>query len=434
MPYPVAARGLRANVQSALLFYDTFTDTDGVLLEAHVPNVGSAAWVDVLGDWDINSNAARPGQLNPNVTAVDVGVADVDIQVTVNVLNASRGGVTVRLTDASNRWFIGSNGSTAFEISEINGGTETTRATATVADGNGVHTLWVRCQGTRIDAVWDGATAISYSGATLNQTATKHGLQSRYQSFHLFDNFSVYRAGATSSPIEIYNPLNGMYDYIPLSEASGNRTSTVRSQVFGPSGAGVGAAAGLVYTNAAQFVRGDSTYLQATDVSYANFTSQAPDSWTIAACVYLDSWGASPPPETAYSFPYGRGGWLQTDGGYGALLRYSNQLVTHVAGGGACHGGGGLATGAWRIIRQWYDANTNKHYNQIGLGTIYEMDGEWTGASTSSSVKLFIGNDGNGEYWMDGRVGPIVIWNRVLSIGEWTWMYNNGAFRAYDAL
>lgn len=35
---------------------------------------------------------------------------------------------------------------------------------------------------------------------------------------------------------------------------------------------------------------------------------------------------------------------------------------------------------------------------------------------------------------MDGWIGPIIIWDRVLTTGEWAWLYNRGAFRTYAEL
>lgn len=76
----------------SVLFYDTFTGTDGTLLSVHTPETGGP-WVSSFGTWDIGGNKSRlftnGGGDSCNVAQVDVGVADVVISTSWEIGNVN---------------------------------------------------------------------------------------------------------------------------------------------------------------------------------------------------------------------------------------------------------------------------------------------------------------------------------------------------------
>jgi len=75
-------------------FLDTFTDTNGVLLENHTPDIDivGGGWVDDADEWEIQSNKATTSLGQAHTTEIDVGTADYTLKVTHVTDSAATGG------------------------------------------------------------------------------------------------------------------------------------------------------------------------------------------------------------------------------------------------------------------------------------------------------------------------------------------------------
>jgi hypothetical protein len=237
-----------------------------------------------------------------------------------------------------------------------------------------------------------------------------------------------------------HTPLwTGLYDYIPLNEASGNRSSSHLGKTFSLVNAPT-AATGLVYANATHFTRASRQRLICTDLTYGNFGNE---DVTIALAVYPDSGGnqAGDPGDDLYQTYISRG--VGTDPHYNIFGSNGNpaQPVSnmHVTpNDDLLHNEAASAiAGQWLILRTWLDAAADLHYIQSARGTVYSAENTWgMGPGLETANHAFtIGGIASSDYLaMDGRIGPIIIWDRVLTAGEWIWLYNRGAFRTYAEL
>lgn len=171
---------------------DTFTDTNGVSLDAHASdrNDPGTAWVESAGVWDIQSNQANV------VSGTGARIAQKESNLPDCIVSADctraggAAGLVCRFTDTSNFWLIEVTG-TVFRIRENNAGTLTVRASVALTTGVGVtRAISVTLNGSTITATADGANEISYASATHNQTATKHGPAGDTNG-NLYDNFVV---------------------------------------------------------------------------------------------------------------------------------------------------------------------------------------------------------------------------------------------------
>lgn len=163
--------------------YDTFTDSDGTLLSSHVSETpASTGWVSLAGTWYIYSNSALcltnagdsqniayrdAGYANVHITATVVSVANTDIRLACNIV------------DANNLWLCNVNGTT-IAIYERTSGSFTLRASGSAsAVSDGVdYPLVLDANGDSISFTGRG-TMINYSvGSRPHKTATKHGMAS----------------------------------------------------------------------------------------------------------------------------------------------------------------------------------------------------------------------------------------------------------------
>lgn len=236
-----------------------------------------------------------------------------------------------------------------------------------------------------------------------------------------------------------HTPLwTGLYDYIPLNESSGSRVSLHLGKTFSPVN-DPASDTGLVYPNAAHFTRVSRQRLVCTDLTYGNFGNE---NVTIALAVNPDSNGQQPgdPGNDLYQNYVSRG--LNPDPYYTFFGSNSNPggpvSSMHVTPNtDLLHDVGGAVIGQWLILRTWLDAAVGLHYIQSKLGLISSTANTWgmgPGQETGDHAFAIGGEVSNLLHAMDGRIGPIIIWNRVLTYGEWLWLYNHGSFRSYDAL
>ena len=58
-------------------------------------------------------------------------------------------------------------------------------------------------------------------------------------------------------------------------------------------------------------------------------------------------------------------------------------------------------------------------------------DSHTTGCPADASA--FVMGEAQGDN-PDFRLGPVMLWGRVLTAAEWTWLYNTGSGRTYAAI
>lgn len=194
---PLRLRALSAG--GPLLLFDPFTDADGTALASHTMQLGGGWTVAAGGAWDINGNRARlvKTAASRDFAWANAGKADVAARVVVRAgVGGNTPGLALRISDANNGWLvrIHPTGST-FSIFERNGGVFTERAVTTVATSAGTdYVIRAVARGPVITATVNGGNQISYASATLNQTATTHGIHDLNDagvSTVLFDDFEV---------------------------------------------------------------------------------------------------------------------------------------------------------------------------------------------------------------------------------------------------
>lgn len=192
---------LRVPVETWLptpLAYDTFTDTNGVSLDAHASDTSgpdsqataSRAWTEESGDWDIQSNKANPD--GAAIATIDAGQADVVVDLTVDGGTAGQPAICLRFADTNNYWFLQADrANNQLELHEYASG-DTVRANAAVTFNDSTdYDLRAICDGQKIDGFADGANKISYASAALNETKTEHGLYADHTECE-FDDFLVF--------------------------------------------------------------------------------------------------------------------------------------------------------------------------------------------------------------------------------------------------
>lgn len=84
--------GVKRNkiITPAFSVIDTFTDTDGVLLQNHTPDLAPASWTIAAGTWDILNNKITHGSTpNHSVALIDSGVADCTVSAIVRMATAA---------------------------------------------------------------------------------------------------------------------------------------------------------------------------------------------------------------------------------------------------------------------------------------------------------------------------------------------------------
>jgi hypothetical protein len=191
----------REDCEPTIYVYDTFTNVEDTLLSNHTPDTDleGGGWVNIAYALNYKIKSDRAQGVNAaqaNHGLVDSGVSDCVVEALVNKSGASvdafyhDAGVFCRYTDNNNYWKISLNdGANVFRIWENNSGVKTVRATKSVTI-SGEHTIRVTLNGQTITATLDGGDEISYSSASLNETATRHGICERHNGDYV-DNFKV---------------------------------------------------------------------------------------------------------------------------------------------------------------------------------------------------------------------------------------------------
>ena len=228
---------------------------------------------------------------------------------------------------------------------------------------------------------------------------------------------------------------NGLLAYWPLSESSDGTQLVNRAELVGGYTAtdnnNVPSAAGKITTNAAHFARADSPARYFTIAANSTFDMSGKKSFTVAAWVKLDTQEANSP---RYSYIISN----HAGGGAGSgwmFFMSSDTIVLQLSPGdgttSVCHAGA-YTYGTWALVFGWYDPIAGKNCGQVYPQTPDRVD-DTKGAGVSESPIITIGCQSKsvGYRPWDGEIGPIMLWNRVLSDANKTALYNNGAGLVY---
>jgi len=157
-----------------VLFQDSFTDTNGVLLQNHTPDIDSVGggWLALSGIADIQSNQAS--RTIACHYRFDLGVADHKISGEFSVSNANQGPL-LRVQDDTHFWYAVYNGST-LELYENNAGYTLRASSAVGAAVVPPYVVEAEATGNNISALGRGVDSLNFTSALFN-TETHGGLR-----------------------------------------------------------------------------------------------------------------------------------------------------------------------------------------------------------------------------------------------------------------
>lgn len=177
--------------------YDTFTDTDGTLLNAHIQDTGGT-WSVMTYNVEINGNKARgavSGSLAHVCTLSDTAEPDMRIDIDIPNSDNYNSGLIFRRNTSTQNWRV--------NIARVAGGTPTiyiSKNTTVVSQVNithevGVGTLRVVVTGNNFDVYWKGLKVIdAYASDGSWNTVKYHGMLIYYDATNsrlTFDNFTI---------------------------------------------------------------------------------------------------------------------------------------------------------------------------------------------------------------------------------------------------
>ena len=195
----------------------SFSANDALPLEDYLPDAGENWHVDA-GAFAIQT--ARAASTGISYATVETNESDVFIECVINGGASGSGAVLLRLsyytdtTDPSSYWMVQlAIPDDELQLWEINAGSPTkVDSTLRTLNPNTDYRVRIRCSGSRI-SVWldDSYATLSYGSATLNQTATRHGIMG--ETGATFDNFGVY---ALTSPVYTAELDNLLADHVHI--------------------------------------------------------------------------------------------------------------------------------------------------------------------------------------------------------------------------
>lgn len=187
---------------AAPIVLDTFTDTNGVLIENHTPEIGGP-WVRTVPDSGTPTAGAVTIQNNKMAISVaadgavvDTGRTDVDIHVVYTATTGARSGILFRsVSDGNTLSFRVRPADSAIDIITWTAGAiAKTDATGSFTFTNGQdYDLRVRCVGGTIIAYIDGNEVLVASAVSAHAAGTRHGITSYGSSLtERYDNFTIF--------------------------------------------------------------------------------------------------------------------------------------------------------------------------------------------------------------------------------------------------
>ncbi|MFO7624988.1 MAG: hypothetical protein R6V73_11600 [Anaerolineales bacterium] len=195
---------LRQAAPTGPAIQDSFTDTDGVTLPGHVPDLAPAgsSWSNTnLGV--INNQVHYLNSATRQLSVIQTGISDCIISVrccqdangSASTGSEYRSGIIARYSATNSFWRIAFHPVAGFAIYEVNAGVAVARAaTVFTTEYGAFHTVQAELVGESILGKIDGAYPISYDLASFNKTASIHGLMIGYSgSVPAVDDFLVER-------------------------------------------------------------------------------------------------------------------------------------------------------------------------------------------------------------------------------------------------
>ncbi len=230
--------------------------------------------------------------------------------------------------------------------------------------------------------------------------------------------------------------LAGLVAYWPLDEAAGSRADLGRNgYTLTPGATDPNRNTGRVYDYAAEFASAVETdILQSTAIPLRKLQT---GSFSIAAWVYPYSFSVLSPAYNYLVTCWEHGG-VQ---GLGWMLFMSNhQCVMFMsAGDGSAtvvtHGGNVAEANGWHLFSGWFDATPGamRVCSAIDLAGTDIQPYPYAPYGGVNNRPFTVGHRPDlweGRSW-DGRVGPLMIWDRLLIDAEWRAVYNGGAGLVY---
>jgi hypothetical protein len=180
---------------------DSFTDTNGVSLADHTPDVVYSGGWTLSGTWDIQGNKARLSTyVGYRQAYIEAGEAGVFVRVTVTTPASGTfsDGLVVRRKDNNNYFRVVLNSvAGAFQITRILSGGSAVRATTAFSPAaSTAYVITFSVVGNNLEAWVDGGNRIAVTDSSFN-TATVHGLfgyNSAAASY--YDDFYIEPSGA----------------------------------------------------------------------------------------------------------------------------------------------------------------------------------------------------------------------------------------------
>lgn len=162
---------------TTVLFYDTFIDTNGILLANHSPDMG-ADWIQAQGSIAIASNqAAWVSGASIAITKVSSPDYEVTADFTVGTPSGSSAfGVILRYEDLNNYWVAYVDGNSSVLLIKREAGVNTTVAVGTYTLPLIEHTMRVVCAYNTLTIYIDGTQRVTYSSATFSRSEKLVGM------------------------------------------------------------------------------------------------------------------------------------------------------------------------------------------------------------------------------------------------------------------
>jgi hypothetical protein len=196
----------------------------------------------------------------------------------------------------------------------------------------------------------------------------------------------------------------------------------------------VSSGTGLVYANALALVRADGDFMYIDDnaaLSMGNID------FTVAAWVNLSSKPGSPNHMTMFC----KGSFA--DESYGLLHEAIEDRWEFVIYGGAgqtnksgvdANNFGAPSLNTWYFVVGWYDSTAHVTKICVNDGTVDTGNSQSLGAYDDAAEAEVGRTFGAATSNLDGLLGPIMIWKRLLTAPEITQLYNGGAGLTYAAM
>jgi hypothetical protein len=195
-----------------------------------------------------------------------------------------------------------------------------------------------------------------------------------------------------------------------MDEASGSALDSHGSEDLTEGGT-VGTGTGIVYGTARDFEAGDSTDAFTCDPS--GFDPGNTD-WTFEVWFRKES----------------NSGTILAGNGSAAFQLFDFGGTVYLNSGGVASqfNVGSVSSAAWHQVFVYHDA-TNNLFGMVLDGGSPATSSTGGSAPASWGTNLTVGNSGGLPF--DGLIGPVRLWNRLLSGAEKTELYNAGAGRTY---